>query len=80
VSKYDNLCLTNEFWVCVIVGDNYSNSGGIFIGENTLYVILTNTNECDEGLGSMTATVSGGQAPYNYLWSNGETTTRVKFN
>jgi hypothetical protein len=24
-------------------------------------VILTNTNECDEGLGSMTATVSGGQ-------------------
>jgi hypothetical protein len=25
----------------VIVGDNYSNSGGIFIGENT-YVILTN--------------------------------------
>jgi hypothetical protein len=57
---------TNEFWVWiiggVIVGDNYSNSGGIFIGENTLYVILTNTNECDEGLGSMTATVSGGQA------------------
>jgi hypothetical protein len=48
---------TNEFWSefigGVIVGDNYSNSGGIFIGENT-YVILTNTNECDEGLGSMT--------------------------
>jgi hypothetical protein len=73
VSKYDNLCLAqmnfgSEFIGGVIVGDNYSNSGGIFIGENTLYVILTNTNECDEGLGSMTATVSGGQAPYNYLW------------
>jgi hypothetical protein len=24
-----------------VIGDNYSNSGGIFIGENTLYVILT---------------------------------------
>jgi hypothetical protein len=48
VSKYDNLCLAqmnfgSEF-TGVIVGDNYSNSGGIFIGENTLYVILTNTN------------------------------------
>jgi hypothetical protein len=45
--------------------------GGIFIGENTLRD--TYPTECDEGLGSMTATVSGGQT-YNYLWSNGETT------
>jgi hypothetical protein len=78
-TKYDNICLAqmnfgSEFVGGVITNDSYSNSGGIYIVENTLSVILTNTNVCDLELGSMTATVTGGQAPYSYLWSNGETT------
>jgi hypothetical protein len=78
-TKYDNICLAqmnfgSEFIGGVITNDSYSNTNGIYITENSLSVILTNTNVCDLVLGSMTATVSGGQAPYSYLWSNGETT------
>lgn len=45
----------------------------------TLNAILTPTKlAChEEGKGSIEMTVSGGEAPYTYLWSNGSTTQNV---
>jgi len=76
-TNYNYLCIAqmnsgSEFIGGVIARDADDYSGGILIVENTLVVILNNT--CDLLSGSTTANVSGGQAPYSYLWSNGETT------
>lgn len=44
----------------------------------TMYVNLTATNICGSGnTGSITAAISGGTAPYNYLWSNNATSPSI---
>ncbi len=37
----------------------------------------TNNDNCGSGVGAANAIVSGGVSPYNYLWSNGVTTSGV---
>jgi gliding motility-associated-like protein len=42
-----------------------------------LSVVSANSTDCAVPNGSLNLTVNGGQAPYNYLWSNGETTQNL---
>lgn len=44
----------------------------------TLSLLLSGTDaSCDQTDGSVSASVSGGTAPYTYLWSNGATTVSI---
>lgn len=43
----------------------------------TASVLLDSNVNCSNGLGGLTASASGGAAPYSYLWSNGATTAIV---
>jgi len=47
-------------------------------GPNFLQVNANQVNTtCNQATGSISATVSGGQAPFTYLWSNGATTSSI---
>lgn len=39
--------------------------------------IITEDTECDTSFGKATVVATGGEAPYNYSWSNGEGTTVI---
>lgn len=39
--------------------------------------MITNDAECQQNNGSATVSVTGGQTPYTYLWSNGETAAMI---
>lgn len=64
-------------------GDNIifaSKSGTMMGGGNPLSVSITGKKNisCFGGMdGSATATAAGGSTPYNYAWSNGETTNQI---
>jgi hypothetical protein len=68
VTVYDNASCQDTLTV-VIPGASACNST----------LTLTSTNESYNGAfnGTATASVSGGQAPYSYFWSNGQTTSSL---
>lgn len=59
---------------CVVTGNYTVTNDGV-----SLSIASANINDeyCGSGSGSIAITVSGGTAPYNYLWSNGGTTNTI---
>lgn len=59
---------------CQVVG-NYTVSDN---GSSLMIANATSTDEhCGSGTGSIAISVTGGTAPYNYVWSNGGTTPSI---
>ena len=70
-------------YTVIVTDDNgCSASKTVTVGFNsTLFTALApNYLECyQEGQGEITSTVTGGTGPYEYLWSNGDTTSGIKW-
>lgn len=45
------------------------------IASNLVLSLTPDSLGCSDSLGNIVSNISGGAAPFNYLWSNGETTT-----
>jgi hypothetical protein len=73
--------LAPGFYQCLVT-DAEGCQRNVFVnvpaGPNFLQVNSTQVNTtCNQTNGSINVTVSGGQAPYTYAWSNGETTANI---
>ncbi len=69
-------------YTVTVTGANYAESQTIVLGQpDALAVQATNVQPvvCGGGLGSITLLPSGGTAPYQYLWQNGQTTAMATF-
>jgi hypothetical protein len=61
-----------------INGCTASRSFSVYQNTNLSASLTSNALQChQEGEGTISTTVSGGTAPYNYSWSNGETTQNL---
>lgn len=60
---------------------NACSISSIFILDNPTAIVINSVvtdASCSAGNGSITTNVSGGKAPYQYIWSNGATTSSIQ--
>jgi gliding motility-associated-like protein len=68
-----------NFCATVTDGGGCTTSACVTVTQNSplLLNVPTPAAICNGATGTLTAFVSGGQAPYNYLWSNGQSTQSI---
>ncbi|NEN23197.1 T9SS type A sorting domain-containing protein [Cryomorpha ignava] len=79
VSKIENLA-PGEYTVTVTDANGTETTGTYTVGPDPIEIIfaMTPSSTCDEaGDGALEAQVSGGTAPYSYVWSSGETNALI---
>lgn len=72
--------MAGTYKVTVTDGNGCEGFGSYVVDEpNALMIAMSATNETTQGDndGTATATVSGGTAPYDYMWNNGETSASI---
>ncbi len=79
ISKIENLA-PGEYTVAVTDADGQETTGIFLIGPDPIEIsfVMTPSTTCDgAGDGALEAQVSGGNAPYTYVWSSGETVATI---
>lgn len=65
-------CTVTDATGCTFTTEDYTVIDGA--GTLNIFAILTENEDCSNGLGSIDIGITGGSAPYSFLWSTGATT------
>ncbi|MCH2233368.1 MAG: T9SS type A sorting domain-containing protein [Crocinitomicaceae bacterium] len=68
-------CTITDATGCTFTTDDYTVIDGA--GTLNIFAIANENEQCDNNLGFIDISVTGGSAPYDFLWSSGETTEDI---